>query len=407
MALTDKLSAIGDAIRAKTGKEEKLTLDQMPDEIAGISGGGGGGGASAPVLAPLTVTENGTYYPTYEAATVTWDENTEYDGTLDVDGIFLRYKKAANLTVPEDVSELENPEYCFAVTLPDGTVQSFPLSDLRLESADGIYLANDISFAVVWVKDATFVNMGYGASLEDNTVYVTDYLWLAHGYEYAGALLSLTAQGQKLDGFSSVTVGVNNEAIVGAWKFNTYEEYDTVIVDCPVDVKYNGEYAVNFSCVYNGEARNCVRFRYDLDDRTGGIQIAFFDADDNFYPLVANGGDVPYLEQNVSTIIDFGADPQVVPLLLKELMTKSATRQESPLPVLQEKTATENGEAIPDPGYGGLSKVIIRVPSLPKKFFSGQKNQVFANGKIGEIYQYLGETDSEFEHGALYILEGD
>ena len=40
MALTDKLAAIGDAIRAQTGKEEKLTLDQMPDEIAGISGGG-------------------------------------------------------------------------------------------------------------------------------------------------------------------------------------------------------------------------------------------------------------------------------------------------------------------------------------------------------------------------------
>ena len=41
MALTDKLSAIGEAIRAKTGKSDKLTLDQMPSEIAGITGGGG------------------------------------------------------------------------------------------------------------------------------------------------------------------------------------------------------------------------------------------------------------------------------------------------------------------------------------------------------------------------------
>ncbi len=41
MALTDKLSAIGEAIRAKTGKSDKLTLDQMPGEIASISGGGG------------------------------------------------------------------------------------------------------------------------------------------------------------------------------------------------------------------------------------------------------------------------------------------------------------------------------------------------------------------------------
>ena len=42
MALTDKLSAIGTAIREKTGKSELMTLDAMPDEIRGISGGGGG-----------------------------------------------------------------------------------------------------------------------------------------------------------------------------------------------------------------------------------------------------------------------------------------------------------------------------------------------------------------------------
>lgn len=40
MALTDKLTAIGDAIREKTGSTAKLTLDQMVDEIEGISGGG-------------------------------------------------------------------------------------------------------------------------------------------------------------------------------------------------------------------------------------------------------------------------------------------------------------------------------------------------------------------------------
>ena len=43
MALTNKLTAIADAIRGKTGKTEEMTLDQMAIEIAGISGGGGGG----------------------------------------------------------------------------------------------------------------------------------------------------------------------------------------------------------------------------------------------------------------------------------------------------------------------------------------------------------------------------
>jgi hypothetical protein len=42
MALTDKLSAIGTAIREKTGGSELLTLDAMPGAIRGISGGGGG-----------------------------------------------------------------------------------------------------------------------------------------------------------------------------------------------------------------------------------------------------------------------------------------------------------------------------------------------------------------------------
>ena len=42
MALTDKLTAIGDAIRTKTGGTDLLTLDQMATEIANIQGGGGG-----------------------------------------------------------------------------------------------------------------------------------------------------------------------------------------------------------------------------------------------------------------------------------------------------------------------------------------------------------------------------
>ena len=42
MALTNKLSAIGNAIREKTGGTDLLTLDQMPIEIASITTGSGG-----------------------------------------------------------------------------------------------------------------------------------------------------------------------------------------------------------------------------------------------------------------------------------------------------------------------------------------------------------------------------
>lgn len=41
MALINKLSAIGDAIREKTGSTDLMTLDEMPSAIAGIQTGGG------------------------------------------------------------------------------------------------------------------------------------------------------------------------------------------------------------------------------------------------------------------------------------------------------------------------------------------------------------------------------
>lgn len=59
MALINKLNNIGDAIRAKTGKEDKLTLEQMVTEIAAIETGG----SKPAVIEALVVTENGIYTP--------------------------------------------------------------------------------------------------------------------------------------------------------------------------------------------------------------------------------------------------------------------------------------------------------------------------------------------------------
>ena len=57
MALIEKLNAIGDAIRAKTGGTEKLTLDQMPSEIKSIETTSAGGVPSS----ALTLTGNSNY----------------------------------------------------------------------------------------------------------------------------------------------------------------------------------------------------------------------------------------------------------------------------------------------------------------------------------------------------------
>lgn len=50
MALTDKLTAIADAIRAKTGKSDAMSLEQMVIEVAGIEGGGGDESVLASIL---------------------------------------------------------------------------------------------------------------------------------------------------------------------------------------------------------------------------------------------------------------------------------------------------------------------------------------------------------------------
>lgn len=54
MALIDKLTAIADAIRGKTGGTDALTLDRMAAAIAGIETGGGSGGASGIYMAKVT-----------------------------------------------------------------------------------------------------------------------------------------------------------------------------------------------------------------------------------------------------------------------------------------------------------------------------------------------------------------
>ena len=117
MALTDKLSAIGTAIRNKTGKTALMTLDEMPTEIAGITSGGD------PVINPLEVTANGTYTATdcdgYSPITVNvpqdgsptdadltfgWDlSNWNYQGTWD--NIITRY---GNRITTQDVISFGN-----------------------------------------------------------------------------------------------------------------------------------------------------------------------------------------------------------------------------------------------------------------------------------------------------------
>lgn len=99
MALINKLSAIGDAIREKTGKEDLLTLDQMPEEIKGISGGGGG-----EELEPLVITGNASRI--FEGPIVQWtfEHFADKISTYDIDNISSMFYGFTGELIPFDIN---------------------------------------------------------------------------------------------------------------------------------------------------------------------------------------------------------------------------------------------------------------------------------------------------------------
>lgn len=79
MSVNEKMTAIADAIRGKTGKTDVLTLDQMAMEIAGIQIGGGGGGGVEPTasfVAPNEINASIRAYPfkpKYKNSLIVWN----------------------------------------------------------------------------------------------------------------------------------------------------------------------------------------------------------------------------------------------------------------------------------------------------------------------------------------------
>ena len=150
MALIDKLTAIADAIRAKTGESGTMTLAQMPGKIAGISGDGGaynivseadgdgnqilqitdaGGTPPAPVLETVTVT------PTESAQTVTPSEGYDGIGEVDVAAIQANYVGSGVTRAP-------------AATITPGDTE-------QTAAASGVYTTGAIKVAAV--PSATYI----------------------------------------------------------------------------------------------------------------------------------------------------------------------------------------------------------------------------------------------------------
>ena len=143
MALTNKLSAIGDSIRAKTGKTELLTLDEMPTEINSISG------AAEPVIEALNITTNGTYTASdgvdgYSPVTVNVPQDgapSEYDlaFTEDINYLFnngnwsFMIEKYGNLISFKNIISSKNAFSHFSKQI-DLSVFTIPLNNANISS---------------------------------------------------------------------------------------------------------------------------------------------------------------------------------------------------------------------------------------------------------------------------------
>ena len=159
-----------------------------------------GGGSSGDItVMPLTVTENGVYDILYETATEVWDSNTEYLGSVTVDGVTLSFKKAEHLIVPDDLDELTNLRYTATIEV-DGDVSEGTLNE-GLDITRGVFAVFS-EYALLWVKSAAPLNAQFGISfLEDNTAYITNYAQMMfegyYGAEYVK--VSVTAPSKKIE----------------------------------------------------------------------------------------------------------------------------------------------------------------------------------------------------------------
>jgi hypothetical protein len=110
MALTNKLNAIGDAIRNKTGSTAKLTLDQMPTAINSITTGSGSSG--------------GIDFATYMNGKITTVTAEDLKGVTKIRERAFADSELSSITFPSTVTTFS--DYAFSntklssVTLPSG-----------------------------------------------------------------------------------------------------------------------------------------------------------------------------------------------------------------------------------------------------------------------------------------------
>lgn len=263
------LAAIGDSIRSKTGKTELISPLDMPAEIGSITTGG------AASLIPLTVTENGIYYPK-ESLEVGKSYTFKNDYTQDELRAFY------DLSTTKQTS---SNGITMAILLLSGNAMA---AILCFEGFYGV-ATND----GIWIPEEAAVMLGYtkgwnaGSNLSSLAPTATPVITIEEGYElsFEGNLadLEFLFDIPSADGFSRVEVNVagGSTSIDGVEAYmvtyvgaddsilhtkpvvagdDTYNPYALGKIDKPIKestIQYNFEYN-GWTLAQGGSANNAA-----------------------------------------------------------------------------------------------------------------------------------------------------
>ncbi len=181
MALTDKLKAIADAIRGKTGRAESLTLDQMATEITGIETGN-----KLPEL-----TSEGAASDLMKGKELIDSEGNKVTGTFTIDeelseqdGLIAQIQQ----TLEEKAAGGAVPEYTRV-----GYIRF--TGEQQLDT--GIICNQDTKIRILFTREHDNAQYLYGVASSGNTASVTAYLSSGGTWRFGSKSASKPLTGNK------------------------------------------------------------------------------------------------------------------------------------------------------------------------------------------------------------------
>jgi hypothetical protein len=332
-----------------------VTID-LPERPQPEFGSGERGGV-------LRIVENGVYDHSYETESVIFNETTEYDFSITINGTELQIKKVDNFTVPESIIYLTSPEYAITLKYENETEEARSFNDVQItEIKNGdnetiAYCLENIPLAFCWVKDAnSFIAylsemLGLPESdfniFEDNSAYGSDYLFKIT----EDPLLEIvyTAPGKKLNNISSaevaVTLNLEELPVYSNGEYNPpkidgVDGFSKVIVDVPPPPLTNKTITP-----------------------TKEEQVFSLAGDDRYYgygEVTVEAIPDDYIKPTGTVDLTLDRSPQY--FFVNDYERAKVTAQ------LETATANTNGIIRPQSGYCGLSQVTVDVkPNLPDR----------------------------------------